>query len=145
MVCKKCNTANADNTMFCTNCGAMLDNSASDSSYGSYNSFENRVPAVMPAGGMAVASLVLGIVSILTGFTLLGIIGLILGYVAGAKGNTSGVKTAGIVLGWISVVLAIIAIIAAIVCFLIFGAAILAPIIVMLEKVGMSTSSMMYY
>lgn len=70
-------------------------------------------PNTPPANGMGIASLVLGIIAIVSfcwWFVSIpcGIIGLILGGVAKSKGNKSGVTTAGIVLNIIGLVLAVI-------------------------------------
>ena len=74
---------------------------------------------VQRTNGMAVASLVLGILGLFTSFFLFGIgsiLALIFGYIGRNKirqtgENGSGMAIAGIVLGWIGVALAIIAII----------------------------------
>ena len=74
------------------------------------------VPQPKPANGMAIASLVLGILSIVcccAGFfgILPGVIGLILAIICFSKGNKGGMAVAGLVLNIISVALAVVALI----------------------------------
>ena len=63
-----------------------------------------NVPPEEPAHGKAVASLVLGIVGIVC-CGICGLIGLILSVSAKNEGNNEGIRTAGFVLGIISVAL----------------------------------------
>ena len=72
-----------------------------------------------PAKGLATASLVLGIISLLGlsccgGGTLFGIVGFILGLVSKGQGNKTGTSTAGIVTSILGVVLGIV------LCFVLF-------------------------
>ena len=74
------------------------------------------VPQPKPANGMAIASLVLGILSIVcccAGFfgILPGVIGLILAIICFSKGNKGGMAVAGLVLNIIGVALAVVALI----------------------------------
>ncbi len=62
----------------------------------------------MPGRGMAIASLVLGILSLVCCGLLPGILAVIFGCVAQYKGNTSHMATAGIVCGIIGSLLALI-------------------------------------
>ncbi|MBQ4275143.1 MAG: hypothetical protein II717_01275 [Lachnospiraceae bacterium] len=77
--------------------------------------------AVEESKGLAIASLILGIVSILCGGGIFGIVGLILAIVAKKKGQ-AGPHTAGLILSIIGLVLGLIA---TIVVFSIYGLAII--------------------
>ncbi|PKM63267.1 MAG: hypothetical protein CVU97_01200 [Firmicutes bacterium HGW-Firmicutes-21] len=67
-----------------------------------YDQFNN--PYIEPAKGMAIASLVLGIVSFLCFAYITGVLAIIFGAVAKSKGNKSGKATAGIVCGILGIV-----------------------------------------
>lgn len=67
-----------------------------------------RTPSSQPGYGMAVASMVLGIVSFFVASLITGCLGIIFGAVAKSKGSRSPMATAGIVCGIISVILGII-------------------------------------
>jgi len=78
------------------------------------------VPIVTPAKGLAIASLVLGIISFVTILLfpiaiLLGILAIIFACVAKSKGNKGGMGTSGLVLGILSTTLAFLVLIAAII------------------------------
>jgi len=77
--------------------------------------------APQPAKGLATASLVLGIISLMMAlfafFGFLGLIGLILAIVAKAKGNKSGAGTAGLVLSILGLVFGTLSLF---ICFPIF-------------------------
>lgn len=77
--------------------------------------------AVEESKGLAIASLILGIVSILCGGGIFGIVGLILAIVAKKKGQ-AGPHTVGLILSIIGLVLGLIA---TIVIFSIYGLAII--------------------
>ena len=77
--------------------------------------------AVEESKGLAIASLILGIVSILCGGGIFGIVGLILTIVAKKKGQ-AGPHTAGLILSIVGLVLGLIA---TIVVFSIYGLAII--------------------
>ncbi len=77
--------------------------------------------AVEESKGLAIASLILGIVSILCGGGIFGIVGLILAIVAKKKGQ-AGPHTVGLILSIIGLVLGLIA---TIVVFSIYGLAII--------------------
>ena len=63
----------------------------------------NTTPQKQPAGGLALASMIVGIVSCaLSGYLVGGIVALVLGIVAKKQGNTSGEATCGIITGSIS-------------------------------------------
>lgn len=92
------------------------------------NQMENSVntaPQKQPAGGLALASMIVGIVSCaLSGYLVGGIVALVLGIVAKKQGNTSGESTCGIITGSISlglyVVSAITSTIAAFFCIVLY-------------------------
>lgn len=72
--------------------------------------YQRKVP---PANGLAVTSLVLGIIAIISTCVQLlsipcGVISIILAGIAKGKGNRTGIATAGLVLGIIAVVISII-------------------------------------
>ncbi|MBP5276629.1 MAG: hypothetical protein J6Z07_07550 [Lachnospiraceae bacterium] len=77
--------------------------------------------AVEESKGLAIASLILGIVSILCGGGIFGIVGLILAIVAKKKGQ-AGPHTVGLILSIIGLVLGLIA---TIIIFSIYGLAII--------------------
>ena len=77
--------------------------------------------AKQPGHGLGVASLVLGIISLVLFLTnwiaaLFGLIGTVLGGVAKSKGNTEGVTKAGLVCSIIGLVLGLIIFISALAC-----------------------------
>ena len=80
--------------------------------------------AVEESKGLAIASLILGIVSILCGGGIFGIVGLILAIVAKKKGQ-AGPHTVGLILSIIGLVLGLIA---TIIIFSIYGLAIISYI-----------------
>lgn len=104
MFCRNCGTQMADGTMFCPTCGATQVAQApvqpQQPAYG-YAPVPQADP--QPAKGLAVASLVLGIVSLIMFAVIAGPLGIIFGGLAKSKGNRSGMATAGIVCGIIGV------------------------------------------
>lgn len=127
MECKNCGTTNQDNAKFCSGCGADLslqnageglDMNAGQSiaynvppqnqnynynqapgqnmNYG-YPPYQNNVQD--PGKGLAIAALVLGIVSFFCFPIITGVLGIVFGGVAKSKGCRSGMATAGIVCG----------------------------------------------
>lgn len=92
MVCPKCGNTVDDAAVICVNCG------------------ENLKPAAQqpPAKKMAVASLVLGIVSLLCFPPITGLLGIIFGAKARSSGNKSPMAIAGIICGAIGIVLWIV-------------------------------------
>lgn len=127
MQCKKCGTTNQDNAKFCSGCdadlslqnaGEGLDMNAGQSisynvppqnqnynynqapgqnmNYG-YPPYQNNVQD--PGKGLAIAALVLGIVSFFCFPIITGVLGIVFGGVAKSKGCRSGMATAGIVCG----------------------------------------------
>ncbi len=127
MQCKKCGTTNQDNAKFCSGCGADLSlqnagegldmNAGQSISYNvppqnqnynynqapgqnmnyGYPPYQNNVQD--PGKGLAIAALVLGIVSFFCFPIITGVLGIVFGGVAKSKGCRSGMATAGIVCG----------------------------------------------
>ena len=96
MKCPKCNNDNTDGSKFCLNCGSPLSQENNNQKSG--------------GSGLAVASLVLGIIGLIFTFVVIGIIpaiiGLILGIVALAtKKPKKGMSIAGIVLSTLSILI----------------------------------------
>lgn len=104
MFCKNCGTAIPDGTIFCPNCGT---NQAAQAPVQPQQPVYGYAPApqadAQPAKGLAVASLVLGIVSLIMFAVIAGPLAIILGGAAKSKGNRSGMATGGIVCGIIGV------------------------------------------
>lgn len=101
MFCRNCGTQMADGTTFCPNCGTSQVAQTSEPVYGYAPAPQAQV---QPAKGLAIAGMVMGIISIFLFPLITGSLGIIFGGVAKSKGNRSGVATAGIVCGIIGVV-----------------------------------------
>ena len=102
MFCENCGAHNAEGTAFCSNCGAAM-------------SAPVAAPAEstsQPGKGLAIAAMILGIVSFFCFPAITGALGIIFGACAKGKGSTSGMATAGIVLGAIGIGLWLIMLIA---------------------------------
>ncbi len=92
---------------------------------------DNFTPENEPGKGLAIASLVLGILSVVlwffgvtsVGSLVLGIVGLILASIAKSQGNRSGMRTAGFILSLIGVIVGAIIFIACVACAGLIGAA----------------------
>ncbi len=133
MFCEKCGTQCADGTAFCNNCGAALNNANAGATQATYQQPQYQQPQYQqpqyqqpqyqqpqyqqpattkqPGHGLAVASLVLGILSFIVAAVICGSLGIALGGAAKSKGNKSPMATAGIVCGCIGVGLWLLAII----------------------------------
>lgn len=98
MVCQNCGAQNPDGVQVCANCGAAL------APVNTYGQPYYGAPAV-PGKGLAIASLVLGIISIFLFPLITGLLAVILGGAAKSKGCTSGLATGGIVCGIIGLAL----------------------------------------
>lgn len=105
MVCQNCGVQNPDGVTVCTNCGAVI------APANTYNQPYYGAPAAMPGKGLAIASLVLGIISFFLFPIVTGLLAIILGSVAKNKGCTSGMATGGIACGIIGLALWLIMII----------------------------------
>lgn len=93
MICQNCGSQIPDNAQVCSNCGAFTNAPAQPY----YNA------QTVPGKGLAIASLVLGIISLFLFPIVTGTLGIILGVVAKNKGCSSGLATGGIVCGIIGV------------------------------------------
>ncbi len=99
MYCPNCNAQNPDYANNCTSCGAPLKSGVTAS-------------ADAPGKGLAIASLVCGIVSFFCFGIVLGILAVVFGGIAKSKGYRGGMATAGIVLGIIGLAVYVICLIA---------------------------------
>ena len=110
--CPVCDYLNDDWPVVCGSCGALCD---SRSEYGTLG-VDNYMPIKAKTNGMAIASLVLGIVSVLTCCCFIGIIpgilAVVFGFIARSTIDKSmgaqtgkGMALAGIILGFLSIVL----------------------------------------
>lgn len=97
MFCSNCGTNNADGATFCANCGASLGATPVQS----YNAAPAN--AEQPAKGLSIASLVLGIISLIAFAIIAGTLAIVFSCVAKKKGNTSKMTTAGLVLGIVGI------------------------------------------
>lgn len=92
MICPNCGTNNAEGVGFCVNCGAAVNAAP-----------VQPAPAKDAGKGFAIASMVLGIVSLFIFGYIAGALAIIFSVVAKKKGSTSKMATAGLVLGIIGV------------------------------------------
>ena len=100
MFCDKCGAQIEAGSTFCGTCGAPVAAPAQPT--------YTAAPAAntaMPGKGLAIASMILGIISLLCFPAITGTLGIIFGGIAKSKGCTSGMATAGIVCGVIGVAL----------------------------------------
>ena len=138
MICSKCGAELQDGAQFCNKCGQRIEfmpqqqqQPQQQTQYTpAQNPWGGNVPnqpmrsEEEPGKGLATASLILGILSLVFIFvgtyaligTLLGSIGIILAAVAKKKGNKSGVGTAGLVMSIIGVSLTLISFLACVAC-----------------------------
>lgn len=127
-LCTKCNCSNQDSDIVCNSCGAVLDDAkepevVSGSNMNSFNSStyaNSNEPMPVKTNGMAIASMVLGIVSVplmccCGAGTITAILAVILGFISknkikasGGAEKGNGMALAGIILGFASVLFLII-------------------------------------
>jgi uncharacterized membrane protein len=114
MFCPNCGTENAEGSTICQSCGASLSALAAQ---------PTAQAAVRPAptSGLAIASLVFGILGLTLLPTLGSVVAVILGYMAKSEINSNARKleggslaTAGLVLGYVGLGLALLGIVAVI-------------------------------
>ena len=115
MVCRNCGTYDDTGAKFCPNCGASLAEQeaapvtpAAEPAATAQNPVFNNAPVQntsYPGKGMAIAALVLGIVSFFCAPLITGVLGIVFGCVAKSQGYPGGMATAGIVCGIIGLIL----------------------------------------
>ncbi len=138
MICPKCNYENKDGVGYCVNCGAELnvvkkEPAAKTTESVPVNQTIYTTPAPVPqkqgANGMSVAALVCGLLGIIGSFIpivkyftlVLAVLGIIFGVIgkkkAAEEGNSStGLATAGLVLGVIGTAFSAVGVICALAC-----------------------------
>ncbi len=124
MFCPNCGQNNLDEAQFCTSCGTALNQQSAPQQQAPQQPVyqqpvyqqpaANAVPVKpkQPANGLAVASLVLGLVSFFCFAVITGGLAIIFGAVAKSKGNTGGMATGGIACGVVGVALWLVMLIA---------------------------------
>jgi hypothetical protein len=108
MYCQKCGKELKKTSKYCTECGTIVDNNNNQNNQSVTPIQPTSTTAItQPNKSLAVASMVIGIISLFVGtiFAALPIVGLVLGLMY--KGKCSE-KTAGIVLNIISLVITIL-------------------------------------
>lgn len=139
MFCPACGAPNEEGTAFCGNCGAALSDDVISPAEGAPLPSDapedvaltlpppppppeppqpsvRTVGATVPTNGMAIASLILGIAGLTVVPTIGSILALIFGYMGKrdirqrpTETTGEGLATAGIVMGWIGIVLTVLA------------------------------------
>ena len=112
MLCPNCGTENAEGSTICQSCSASLTSPAPQP-------LAQATVRPAPTSGLAIASLIFGILGLTLLPTLGSVVAVILGYMAKSEINSSagqlegsGLATTGLVLGYIGLGLALLAIVA---------------------------------
>ena len=119
--CKQCGSELENGAKFCPKCGAAVEGDAvakpaSPTSSESRQQPEVKVKSADAGHGLAIGSLVCGIIGIVLWFfgytclisVVLGIVGLVLAGNAKKEGNTEGIRTAGFIVSLIALIIGII-------------------------------------
>lgn len=99
MYCSKCGSNNPEGALHCSTCGAPMTGAP-------------VAPVSEPGKGLAIASMVCGIVSFFFFGLVLSVVALVLGLVAKNKGYTGGMATAGVATGSVALGLSLLGMIA---------------------------------
>lgn len=104
MYCRNCGKEFAETDIFCTGCGQRKEAAPA------YSGISVQLPQKSTQGrGLAIAAMVLGIISTIYSFLFIpGILGIVFGFSAKSQGNKSGMATAGIACGIVSICLGIL-------------------------------------
>ena len=97
MFCNKCGANLPEGSTFCSTCGTPVGAPAAG------HPVYSAVPVAQPGKGLAIAAMILGIISFFCAPIVTGVLGIIFGGVAKYKGYRGGMATAGIVCGVIGV------------------------------------------
>ena len=97
MICPNCGTDNVEGVTFCVNCGTNMNAPVQQPNGGQPAAAED------PGKGFAIASLVLGIVSLFFAAFISGTLAIVFAVMAKKKGSTNKMATAGMVLGIIGI------------------------------------------
>lgn len=97
MICPNCGMNNAEGVAYCVNCGAPVTAAPVQPMYG------QPAPVKDEGKGYAIASLVLGILSLFIFAYIAGTLAIVFASIAKKKGSTSKLATAGLVLGIIGI------------------------------------------
>lgn len=111
MYCTNCGANLPDGTKYCSSCGAPVGvpQRPMQVTYAQPNYIPYQQPETTSGKGLAIASLVLGIIGVFyMGTFVFSLVGLILGCVARGKGYKKGIGTAGIVLGIVGLILGLV-------------------------------------
>lgn len=110
MFCKKCGFSNQDDAVFCQNCGEKLI--PVEPEVNNFTPIENNVPPVKDNSGFATASLILGIISLISSFCccsniVTAVLAIVFG-IMGRKSSKSTFATVGLILAIVSLVFTLI-------------------------------------
>ena len=111
MYCTNCGANLPDGTKYCSSCGTPVGapQRPMQVTYAQQNYIPYQQPENPTGKGLAIASLVLGIIGVVNmGSLVFSLVGLILGCVARGKGYKKGIGTAGIVLGIVGMIFGLV-------------------------------------